>query len=98
MRDLFAGMKDLFESKGTVCDTGACDSAKACCPEPATCGKTLGCDNGCKPNKARKVRCGKNCGTCDPAACQPAACQQAACGRRASRSATSCIAVRPSNC
>jgi hypothetical protein len=79
VRDLFAGMKDLFECKGNICETGACEAAKGCCPEPAACEKACpkACEPACEPacgkvKKCRKVRCEKACETCGPAACEPA--------------------------
>ena len=65
VRDLFAGMKDLFEAKGTVCETGCCDAAQGCCPEPACCEKACpkacepacGCEKCCKVKRCRKARC-----------------------------------------
>ena len=88
VRDLFAGLKDLFESKGTICDTGACGAEKGCCPEPAccpvkACEKVVACDPSCeKPCKARKARkargCDNGCNACCPVkACEKIACEPA---------------------
>jgi len=87
VRDLFAGLKDLCEAKGTYCEPQACEAAKGCAPEPA-CEKVAACDPACekackKPLKVKKSRkaCGKkSCGACDPvAACDPACEKVAAC-------------------
>jgi hypothetical protein len=79
VRDLFGDLKEMFEAKGTVCETRACAAPKACCPEPACCEKACGCEKCCKERKCRKPRCAeKACGACCPAACEkacPKACE-----------------------
>jgi hypothetical protein len=80
VRDLFGGLKDLFEAKGCYCETKACEAAKGCCPEPCAkacpkvCEKACmpACEPACKVKKCRKVRCEKACDPCCPvAACDP---------------------------
>ena len=73
VRDLFGGLKDLYECKGCTCSTNACEAAKGCCPEPA-------CEPACeKAKKCRKVRCEKGaCKACEaPKACEVACCEKA---------------------
>ncbi|MBU4271942.1 MAG: hypothetical protein KKE86_00445 [Planctomycetes bacterium] len=81
VRDLFAGMVDLFECKGVTCDANPCDPANACCPEPVTCEKACdpACAKPCKVKKFRKQRCAKVCDPCCPATCDPACEKVAAC-------------------
>jgi hypothetical protein len=88
VRDLFAGLHDLFECKGVQCDPCGCQAAKGCCPEPAVCGKACGyqkacgCEKACKVKKCRKVHCGeKACGACDPACAKACGnpCEKVAC-------------------
>jgi hypothetical protein len=65
VRDMFAGLKDMFESKGTYTEAG-CGAEKGCCPEP--------CEKVC-PKACEKVACcEKACPkTCEKvAACEPA--------------------------
>jgi hypothetical protein len=75
VRDLFDGLKDMFEAKGSVCEPAACGACKGCCPEP--CEKAACCEP-CKVKKCRKVRCEKACDPCCPATCEKA-CEKA-CG------------------
>jgi hypothetical protein len=69
VRDLFDGLKDMFEAKGVQCEPVACEAAKGCCPEP--CAKAACCEP-CKVKKCHKVRCEKACGACCPATCEKA--------------------------
>jgi hypothetical protein len=71
---MFANLKDLFEAKGTVCDTGACEAAKGCCPEPAC---AVACEKPCKAKRCHKLLGEKGCcpevAACEKvAACEPA--------------------------
>lgn len=77
VRDLFAGLKDICESKGTYCETGACATAKGCCPEPAVCEKACpkACDEVACEKPCRVKKCRKPCR--EKANCAPAACEQA---------------------
>jgi len=84
VRDLFAGLKDLFTAKGCVCEEPACKPCEPACKpcEPAC----KACEPACKPcepacrEKPCKVRCHKvracepACKACEPAckACEPA--------------------------
>ncbi len=80
VRDLFGGLKDLFECKGTYCEpvcAPACDPAcnQAC---------EAACDPCCDPCKVKKCRtprrCKKSCcDTCCTPACDPACEKVAAC-------------------
>jgi len=80
VRDLFAGMLDLFECKAVVCNGGnGCEAAKAC--DPACCEKPQVCDPACceKPNCCKVKKCRKHCcqekACCDPACCEKACCE-----------------------
>ncbi len=76
VRDLFAGLVDLFECKGCYCEP-VCGSA--CCEEAACCEKPDCCDevNCCKKKCRKPRRSKKNC--CCEAACDPACEKVAAC-------------------
>ena len=91
VRDLFAGMKGLFECKrcskpNCGCEPAACTEVKACVPDPAVCEKA--CEPACDPcapacgeKKCKKLfcNCKKSCAkACDPPACEKA-CEQPAC-------------------
>lgn len=66
VRDLFAGLKDLFECKGSYCEPVCAPVCEQVCNqacEPA-------CDPCCEVKKCRKPRrCKKSC--CEPNCCEP---------------------------
>jgi hypothetical protein len=89
IRDLFAGMKGLFECKkcskpNCGCEPSACTEAKACAPDPAVCEKACEkacepacdpCAPACGPKKCKKLfgKCKKSC----EKACEVPACEKA---------------------
>lgn len=69
VRDLFAGLVDLFECKGHYCKP-VCESA--CCEEACE----PACAKPCKTKRFRKQRCAKACDPCCPTTCEEvAACE-----------------------
>ncbi len=73
VRDLFAGLVDLFECKGCYCEP-VCESA--CCEEACD----PACAKPCKEKRFRKQRCAKACDPCCPATCEEVAACDPACG------------------
>ena len=70
VRDLFAGLVDLFECKGCYCEP-VCESA--CCEEACDPACDPVCEKPCKVKRFRKQRCAKACDPCCPATCEEVA-------------------------